>query len=440
MINSFKTAVSEIWQDKRTLWSRLWLPFLLFSGLLFILSLSLNDFGDGSANFGEEDGEGSVSPNSTVGIVANGNGDSLIAQLKIIEGVDYQMIDKMDTVQTMMDNGDLDLAIVIDEYFDDAIKTGNSGEIILFHDGYDEALKQGINNNILWYERIILNNRLAASGFDASFTDPVNVSEIDASNFTGTSNNDSSTSSDSEDNPTVFNEIGGAFILLILYFAFLGGIYPALSLFTTEVVSQIKTDKPQTVLLGRILAVAAFGILHSLLLFGVMLLLFKPYGNSGNIYSNMIKVALRADLMPLILLSLIPLTAVFSTFLTWAVTKRGTFKEGQNRLQPLKISVGLFLLIGLTAGFGTSFLAYLVPVVNVGTLSRALIQDNLNWLNIVITYAASFGIAYVCFQQALKEFEKRIQQPIVVDEPVDNEEIIINNLDTNEASKNDTEI
>ena len=41
-----------------------------------------------------------------------------------------------------------DSRIVIDEYFDDAIKTGNSGEIILFHDGYDEALKQGINNNI----------------------------------------------------------------------------------------------------------------------------------------------------------------------------------------------------------------------------------------------------------------------------------------------------
>lgn len=436
MIQSFKSAVNEIWQDKGTLWSRLWLPFLLFSGLLLILSLSLNDLDGGSADFSgdNEDGQAVESPKSTVGIVANNNGDSLIAQLKIIESIDYLMIDNMDTIQTMMNNGDLDLAIVIDDFFDDAIKTGNSGELILYHDGYDEALKEGVQNNIDWYKRRILNQRLAKTGFDDSFITPVNVSEIDASGFTAIDYSDSDSSSDdSSDSPTVFNEIGGAFILLILYFAFLGGIYPALTLFTTERVSQIETDEPKTVLLGRTLAVAAFGLLHALLLFGVMMLLFRPYQSSGNLYAGMIKVALRAELMPVILLGLIPLVAVFSTFLSWSVTKRGTFKEGQNRLQPLKISIALFLLMGLTAGLGTGVIAYLIPLVNIGTLSRALIQNDLNWVNLVVTYASCFGIAYVCFEQGLKEFEKRIKQPVLVN---DTENIVIDNLDNDDIINN----
>ena len=181
MITYFKVALSEVWQDKRTLWVRMYLPLLLFSGLLLLVSLSLNTAG-GTSNFSEnEDGGGaSESQKSTVGIVTNNNGDSLVRQLQVIETVKYQMIDNVDTVQEMMNNGDLDLAIVIDEFFDDAIKTGNSGEVLVYHNGYDDALKEGIKNNIDWYERRILNQRLANSGFDASYIDPVNISEINA--------------------------------------------------------------------------------------------------------------------------------------------------------------------------------------------------------------------------------------------------------------------
>ena len=86
MITYFKEALGEVWQDKRTLWARMYLPLLLFSGLLLVISLSLNEVG-GSANFsGENDGDGQVfeSPESTVGIVTNNNGDSLVLQLKVI--------------------------------------------------------------------------------------------------------------------------------------------------------------------------------------------------------------------------------------------------------------------------------------------------------------------------------------------------------------------
>jgi hypothetical protein len=429
MIAHYKSALQEIWQDKRTLWSRLWLPFLLFSAVLFLISLSLKEMGGGgNANFGGEEGEQQQSvetPNLMVGIVANENGDSLIAQLKVIEGVDYQMINKIDTVQIMMDDGDLDLAIVIDEFFDDAIKTGNTGEIILYHDGYNEALREGISNNIDWYKRRVLNNRLAASGFNDAFINPVNISEVDASNFVGQNdfNNPESDNSENESSGTVFNEIGGLFLLLVFYFAFLGGIYPALTLFTNDGLSQMTTDEPKKVLISKILAVATFSIFHGLLFYLVAILIFQPYQASGNIYLGMLKVALRTNYMPLILFGLVPLAAVFSTFLSWSVTKRGTFKEGQNRIQPLKISVGLFILMGISANFGTSLFTYLIPVMNVGTLSRLLLQNNLNWLYLILTYATSFCIAYVCFQQALKEFEKRVQEPIIPTDFVENIEI-----------------
>ena len=427
MINHYKSALQEIWQDKRTLWSRLWLPFLLFSGVLFLISLSLKEMGgSGSANFGGEEGQAIETPNLNVGIVANGNGDSLISQLQVVEGVDYQMISKIDTVQTMMDDGDLDLAIVIDEFFDDAIKTGNTGEIILYHDGYNDALREGILNNIDWYKRRVLNNRLANSGFNDAFINPVNISEVDASNFVGQNNFNSPDADDSEVESvgTVFNEIGGFFLLLVFYFAFLGGIYPALTLFTNDAISQITTNEPKNILIGKTLAIATFSILHGLLFYFVAILIFQPYQASGNIYLGMLKVALRTDYMPLILFGLVPLAAVFSTFLSWSVTKRGTFKEGQNRIQPLKISVGLFVLMGITASFGTSLFAYLIPVMNIGTLSRLLLQNNLNWLYLILTYATSFGIAYVCFQQALKEFEMRVQKPIVTENLFEHENII----------------
>ncbi len=435
MITYFKVALSEVWQDKRTLWVRMYLPLLLFSGLLLLVSLSLNTAG-GTSNFSEnEDGGGaSESQKSTVGIVTNNNGDSLVRQLQVIETVKYQMIDNVDTVQEMMNNGDLDLAIVIDEFFDDAIKTGNSGEVLVYHNGYDDALKEGIKNNIDWYERRILNQRLANSGFDASYIDPVNISEINAYEFKDTTENNSD---DSEDNATVFNEIGGVFILLFFYFAWLGGIYPALALFTTDRLSSIITDEPQKVLLGKTLAVAFFSILHALLFLGIVLLIFRPYQPSGNLYAAMIKTGLRADLLPLIIVSLLPLAALFATFKSWSVTKQGTFKEAQNRLQPLKISVGLFILIGITAGFGTTLAVYLIPVINIGTLSRLLLQENLNWLYLIITFVSCFSFAYWCNQFALKEFVKRVKVPF--DDALQTPQMTTTDFDESQSNIEDTE-
>lgn len=431
MIHHFKAALSEVWQDKRTLWVRLYLPLLLLSGLLLVVSLSLNELGGESANFegNEENGTSYQSPKSTVGIVENGNGDSLVQQLKIIESVNYQKIDDIDTIQEMMENGDLDLAIVIDDFFDDAIKSGNSGEILIYHDGYNDALIAGIKDNIAWYERRILNQRLASTGFDASYVDPVNISEIDAGAFSSFSGDNQS---NNEDKATVFNEIGGIFILLFFYFAWLGGIYPALALFTSDRLSLIITDEPQKVLLGRILTVAFFSMLHAFLFLGITYLIFQPNQPSGSLYAAMIKTALRTDSLPFIMISLIPLATLFATFKSWSVTKQGTFKEAQNRLQPLKISVGLFILIGITAGFGTSLLVYLVPVVNIGTLSRLLLQNNVNWMYLIIAFASCFGFAFWCYKFALKEFIKRVKAP--VDDSLLANQIITTNFDESQSN------
>ena len=41
----------------------------------------------------ENDTEANSAPIATVGIVSNGNCDSLIAQLEVIESIDYQLIE-----------------------------------------------------------------------------------------------------------------------------------------------------------------------------------------------------------------------------------------------------------------------------------------------------------------------------------------------------------
>ncbi len=415
IISAFQQAIKEIWQDKGTLWSRLWLPFLMFGILLFILSLSLGEMG-GSSDFGGTDNGNSEIPKSLVGIVANGNGDSLIQQLEVIESVEYLLLDDTDTLETLMESGVVEVGVVIDDYFDDAIKTGNTGEVLLYHDGYNDALRAGIADNIAWYERRVLNERMAKAGYNDAFTDPVNIGEINANTF---EYEDLSLSDDEADNATVFNEIGGVFIWLLLFFCWLGGVYPALSLFTNETTQQIITDKPRTVLIGRILAVTVFALLHSLLLYLAFVLIFKPFSSGGNLYANMIKLALNADLMPVIIMTLIPLSLLFATFFTWSVIKRGTFKEAQNRIQPLKISIGTLLFIGLTGGLGINVFLSLVPLINIGQLSRLLLQNNLDWLYLTITYAATLGFAYLCFEQALKEFEKRVQsvpKPVLIAE------------------------
>jgi hypothetical protein len=405
VINAFKQAIKEIWQDKRTLWSRLWLPFLMFGILLFLLSISLDEMG-GSSNFSGGDNANVETPNSIVGIVANNNGDSLIQQLKVIESVDYILLENTDTLQYLIENGGLELGVVIDDYFDDALKTGNTGEILLYYDGYNDALKTGITDNIAWYERRILNKRMEKSGMNDAFTNPINIGLINSNTF---DSEDLTLANDETDEATVFNEIGGIFIWLLLLFCWLGGVYPALSLFTNEVTQRIITDKPKTILIGRILAVAAFSLLHSLLLYFVFILIFQPFSSGGSFYSNMIKLALNADLMPVIIFTLIPLSLLFASFLSWSTMKRGTFKEAQNRIQPLKVSIGMLLVIGLTGGLGINVLLSLVPLINIGQLSRLLLQDNLNWLYLILTYAATFIYAYACFTQGLKEFEKRVQ-------------------------------
>ena len=175
----------------------------------------------------------------------------------------------------------------------------------------------------------------------------------------------------------------------------------------------------------------------SRLILGIILLIFRPYQPSGNLYAAMIKTALRADLLPFIILSLVPLVALFATFKSWSVTKQGTFKEAQNRLQPLKISVGLFILIGITAGFGTGLAVYLVPVVNIGTLSRMLLQNNLNWLYLIIAFVSCFSFAYWCYLFALKEFVKRVKEP--VDDLLLVNPIMVNNFGESQNNINDVE-
>lgn len=391
IFTAYQQSFKEIWQDKRTIWARMILPLLLLVVGLWIISLGLG--GDSEPIANDDD-----SSKINIGLIHYGNGAGLVKQLKLRKDVQWLEQTDAENIEANIEADSFDMAIVIDEYFDDAVEKNRTGEVLIYYNSANEATKQSLEENITWYENRLLRKRLEDLNLSEDLTDPINISGIDTATVENT------------ETDSTLSSIGGVFALLLLFYGWLGGVYPSLTLFTADTLnakSILDRDK-SSVFMGRLLAVVSCGLLYALILFGGLYFVIHSSSFSG-IYAGIAQASFDVNNMLWVILSLIPLTILFGSFLSWSVLKYRTFKDTQNSIQPLKVTIFMLLLMGVTDSFGFNFITSIVPVLGVGSISGAFVEGDFPTIHIVLAYISSFGFAYLFWKAGLQLFKDSVK-------------------------------
>ncbi len=397
ILSAFQQGYREIWQDKRTLWARLILPLLLLAFGLWILTMSLSS-GASSEDNANTTAQVTTPAKSRVALVDNNQGEALIKQLKLRKDIEWITRDSADNLEAEIEMDSFDMAIVIDEYFDDALKNDRTGEVLIYYNLFTQETQESLMDNIKWYENQLLRKRLDSLNLSEDLTDPINISGIQ-------------TQSLSESGSSALSGIGSFFILFIFFYGWLGVIYPALTLFTAESInplSILERDKG-SVFTGRWLAVISMGWIYSGLFLGILYLLVHVNSGFKGMYAGIAQASFDTSMLGWVFLNLIPLVILFGSFVSWSVLKNSTFKESQNKLQPLKITIFVLLLMGVTQSFGFNYLTSIVPVLGSGSVSIAMLEGETSYVHLLLVIGCLVGLSYLLWQAGFNIFKEKVK-------------------------------
>ncbi len=252
-----------------------------------------------------------------------------------------------------------------------------------------------MNSSIQAMNQEFAESRINALGYNEQLLRPLRV----------TKEGDIATSSD-----FIVAIIGGILPYLIITFAFLGGIHPAIDIGSGEKERQTLETLLATpvsrvhVALGKFLVI--FTTSATAALAGFASMAFSFFYFAPPVLTSQIDLNLSASQFIHLLLLCIPPAAAFAgLFLAISIYSR-SFKEAQNYLSPLPI----FLIIPAGAAMipGIELDAYtsLIPLVNISLLSKEILTGYWENLYFVTTFLSCILLAALCLAFCIFQFNR----------------------------------
>lgn len=231
----------------------------------------------------------------------------------------------------------------------------------------------------------ILQQRVRAQGLPPSFTQPLR--KAPGTNLATTSQ-------------MALAALGGMLPYLILTFAFLGGMYPAVDLGagekernTLETLLLAPVSRTE-IALGKFLPIFTTSLIAAGL--GVCSLFLSFYNLLPEAVLQRLEITIPPSTALFVGLLVVPPSAAFAgLFLAVSIYAR-SFKEAQNYLSPLPLLMILPAGAGLIPGLETTWKLACIPMVNVSLISRDFLKGDLNWLHYGLTFGSSLVFAAVC--------------------------------------------
>ena len=381
----FRKELKDSLRDHRTVMTMLVIPLL-------IVPVAMNFLG----RMDPAQGAGNETQLLRVGIVSFGNAHDFEWTLRSDDKVFVvRMRDESEALDML--NADLiDAAVLFDKEFDAKIEQRSVGnvEVMYSHLG-TQTDRARINNYLRSYEQSLLSTRFAAFSAPSQWAQAFQLQERKVTR--------------PED--ILSRMMAGLMPYIVIIFAFLGCMYPALDLGagekergTMETLLTAPTSRMEIVL-GKFGVVVVAGMVSALVAIFGMWLGLLPHADSGMVATMRTYFELPNLMLKLILL--VPLTMFFGAILLTVSVYARSFKEAQSIITPLTMvaifPAGMALIPSIELGVWTA----LVPVLNVSLATKAIVSGSLTFipfLLILLSLAVvSASALHVCNQYFARE-------------------------------------
>jgi sodium transport system permease protein len=381
-INSiFKKEVLDTLRDRRTLFTMIIIPLLLYPGLMmFVNSLASR--------------QQVKMEQKTVRItLVNVSDQSDFAE--ILRAEPRVEIMPSGNPQEDVRQGNIDFVLRVPSNLSDLVDQNKTVKIQLLYDrSNDDALTNldRIRGIVERYSRKLLTRRLEEKDLSTEFAEPVQVEEV---------------------NVATKRRMGGFVLsrflpMLMVFMILVGALYPSIDMTagekergTLETILTSPATKSEIVL-GKFLTVSLIALITGLLNLGSMMATFA-FGIFSEV-SEAIQIKIPASYMIIMLVCMVPLAVFFSGVMMAISSFARSFKEAQNFVTPFYLVATLPAMISSIPGIRLEGFWLTFPIANVVLLFKELMLGILSWQHILIVFFSMTFLASIAIFAAIKLF------------------------------------
>jgi len=249
-----------------------------------------------------------------------------------------------------------------------------------------------IEEKVKEYRDEVLDTRLKTKNYDRAFVEPFAVNAQDLASV--------------EERGQAF--FASFFPYLIILFAFMGGLYPAIDLgagekerFTLETLLLAPVGRAE-LSLGKFLVIMVTSIVASLLSLVAMAVTFT----SGALPAEISALSFSVTSLVLSFTLFLPLAAIFASVLLAISIYAKSFKEAQNYATPIQIVLILPAIMSLIPEFEMTPANALIPILNISMLMREFLKENYMWDFYAVALVSTAALAVLSTVLTARMFSK----------------------------------
>lgn len=372
----FRKELLDSLRDRRTLFTMIVMPLLLFPLLISISSrMMLTQTQKAREKI------------LKVGLDTHGNAMDFRASLMsrkdmiVIEGI------PLETARRRIRGDSLDAYLDFDPRFDDRVESLSRARITFYFKSKDrEAIgKSRVQEELDQYGQRLLESRFARLGLSPDIHRPLDIEEQNLASV----------------KERLAEAVGGFLPYLFILFCFMGAMYPAIDLAagekergTMETLLTTPAGRFQ-ILAGKFGVVVLTGIGSAVISMLGMYLGIRQVSEIPPQLFTVIMSILEWRSIVMLFTLLLPLTVFFAAILLSVSLFARSFKEAQSAISPMTIAVIVPAFIGLLPGMELNAVTALIPILNVSLSTKAIIADSVSPILMLEVYGSLIFYAAV---------------------------------------------
>lgn len=329
-----------------------------------------------------------------VGLISHDADNDLVAFLESREDMTIHYLEDAEEVTQKIRQDELQVGIVIEEGFSRQLELLQSGTVRVMYSAAKLTVKDRIDRILKVYVDQKLLSRVKGQGYDQSFMKPVELVPVNVAT-----------------SQEVMGKLAGGFLpYIFVIFCFMGGMYPAIDLFTGEkerkTLETILTTPVSRleILIGKMLVIVSSGILSAVLAILGLFVAFKLTADMPAMITEVVSDMLNIKFVLLTLLMLVPLTVFFAGVMVPITIYSKTFKEAQSMLTPFTFLIIFPAMVGLLPGIELTALTAIIPIVNISLATKEILADTIHLPFLVLTVVSLFTYASLAVGFCVKWF------------------------------------
>jgi len=301
-----------------------------------------------------------------------------------------------EVAEIALKNESIDAFIDFKPGFSKNIEALKTEKLNIYYKSTNPTIFSNLKNQIDILNQAILKKRIAKLGVSPDFIQPIQIVETNIAS----------------EKEQISQTIGGFLPYVLVLFCFIGCLYPAIELTTGEKEKKTMETLLTTpacrfhILLGKILTMTIIGITTSIVVLLSMFININLFSEIPPDIANTIKDILSLKFIILLLGMLIPIAFFFSSILSAISIKARNFKEAQSIVQPIMFFIFLPIMVGFIPGIVLDWKTVWIPILNLSLATKEIIADTIDPLLYTIVVLANILISVGATYFSSKQFSK----------------------------------